>query len=194
MTSRLAKLCLTLPGSLLLAACSSAGLLPSADDMSVSRITVQQAQADKGLLIREGMSFAEKIENKVVRWGGTIAQVHNLADSKTAVELVARPLNRFGRPIHNDRSAGRFLAVFDVFLDPEIVKSGRDMTVVGPLQHRYQGLVGQSEYTFPVVAVINNRYWSKLTPSVQHFPHWNVHHHESIWSAWPFAPPQRAKP
>ena len=48
----------------------------------------------------------------MVRWGGAIASVENRRD-ETWIEIVERPLN-------TDKSAGRFLARVDGFLDPAV--------------------------------------------------------------------------
>ena len=94
-----------------------------------------------------------------VRWGGTIASVTNTDAQTTTLEIVARPLGANGRPRHVDASAGRFVAEVDGFLDPEIVRSGRDVTVTGTVAGLREGAVGEADYRFPVVEVDAWRYW-----------------------------------
>ena len=139
-----------------------------------------------------------------VRWGGTIAGVTNLESGVTQLEVVSRPLRRNGRPLHNDKSDGRFLAEVNEFLDPEIVKTGRDITVTGTASGVREGSVGEAVYAFPLVKVESYHYW-KVQPvqTQQHFPHWNqydsFHHghwHNSFWHDdffhdWPFEPRHR---
>ena len=102
---------------------------------------------------------APPAEPATVRWGGTIARVTNTDAETTTLEVVARPLAASGRPRHVDRSPGRFLAEVDAFLDPEIVREGRDVTVTGTVGALRDGKVGEADYRFPVVAVENWRYW-----------------------------------
>jgi outer membrane lipoprotein len=139
-----------------------------------------------------------------VRWGGTITRVTNLESGVTQLEVVSRPLRRNGRPLHNDKSDGRFLAEVNEFLDPEIVKAGRDITVTGSVSDVQEGSVGEAVYAFPLVLVESYHYW-KVQPvqTQRHFPHWNQydpfhhgHRHNSFWHDdffhdWPFEPRHR---
>ena len=102
-----------------------------------------------------------------VRWGGTIVRMANVGDGATELEVVARPLGGNGRPRHVDASAGRFVARVERFLDPEIVREGRDVTVTGTVGELREGRVGESAYRFPVVAVENLRYWTPAAPGRQ---------------------------
>ena len=99
-----------------------------------------------------------------VRWGGTVARVANTDAGTTELEIVARPLGRGGRPRHVDASAGRFLAEVDRFLDPEIVREGRDVTVTGTVAGLREGEIGRTDYRFPVVEVENLRFWKAPDP------------------------------
>jgi len=125
-----------------------------------------------------------------VRWGGTITSVENTAAGSTILEIVARPLNLIGRPVRNDTSDGRFIAEVNSFLDPQIIKSGRDITVMGEVENLRPGLVGNTEYAFPVVAVQNYRYWKRIPrTNASHLPHPGLHHHnrfwDDFWHDWP---------
>ena len=126
--------------------------------------TPQPAPSDGGPVIT-GLS-PDKVRQSgttgsVVRWGGTIAGISNLEDGTTSIELVSRPLNRIGRPIHNDRTEGRFIAETTDFLDPAIIKVGRDLTLVGTVTGVREGNIGEAEYQFPVVALDNYRFWKR---------------------------------
>jgi outer membrane lipoprotein len=185
--------------SALASACAISQPSPPAGDQVVSDITVRQAQADERLV--ESVTRSSQPADSalpVVRWGGTIAQVSNRADDVTVVEIVSRPLYSGGRPIHDDRTDGRFLAEINEFLDPEIVKVGRDMTVVGRLSRRQAGTVGESSYLFPVVEVDTYRYWKQVVPvQPRSFPHWNTYpygrYYDPFWDDWPFYPRYRPR-
>ncbi len=184
-------------GSLLASACAISEPAPTAGDQSVSNITVMQARQDERLALLDGDTTEPATgASSVVRWGGTITQVFNRADGSTVVEIVSRPLYSGGRPIHDDRSDGRFQAHIKEFLDPQIVEAGRDMTVVGTLSGRRAGMIGEAEYIFPVVSVQNYRYWKEaVVMPPNHFPHWT--HYPSfgrtdpLWRDWPFNPDKR---
>jgi len=119
-----------------------------------------------------------------LRWGGTIAKVHNKSDV-TVLEIVSRPLLRSGRPHHNDLTDGRFLAEINGFLDPEIVSPGRDISLVGMVRRIQPGKVGEAKYRYPVMSVFEHRVWKKpseIDPN-SGFPHY--FNHDRIWRGWP---------
>lgn len=190
-------------GSLLASACAISQPAPTAGELTVSNVTVVQAQQDERLALSAGNTSEPAAGAlSVVRWGGTITRVLNRADGVTVVEIVSRPLYSGGRPKHDDRSDGRFLAEVSEFLDPEIVVAGRDMTVVGTLAGRRTGTIGEAEYVFPVVTVQNYKYWKQVVElPPYHFPHWNHYPYfgrtDPLWRDWPFNPdkrPRRALP
>lgn len=129
-----------------------------------------------------------------VRWGGTIVKVVNDEQGST-LEVVARPLDRAGRPLRNDRSEGRFLADHAGFLDPEIYTPGRDITVLGPLAGTRQGLIGETRYSYPVVRVESLRYWQPRVPPPLNaaYPPGVYSYHDWWWHRfyhdWPHVPP-----
>ncbi|MCA1767431.1 MAG: Slp family lipoprotein, partial [Idiomarina sp.] len=74
----------------------------------------------------------EKVVGDPARWGGVIADVRN-AEDHTVLEIVSFPLQRWGRPEVSDNSQGRFLAVVNDFVDPDVYKSGRSISFVGSI-------------------------------------------------------------
>jgi len=160
--------------------------------VSISDISVSRAiENDQLPVLDTVVAEASSEDEPIVRWGGTIASVMNRADGSTLLEIVSRPLYSGGRPIHDDRSEGRFLALLDGFLDPEIVTAGRDMTVLGRLTGKTTGKVGESDYAFPVVLISDYRFWKPVvTVSPRHFPHWNRYppfgHSDPFRRDWPF--------
>ena len=169
------RFAITLACVTLLSACAITQPSPSAGDEPLSTITVSQAIENQQLQELDSISEDSVSDNEqLVRWGGSIASVTNRTDGSTLVEIVARPLYSGGRPIHDDRSDGRFLALLNGFLDPEIVKVGRDMTILGRLMGKAPGKVGESDYLFPVVLISDYHFWKTVvTVSPGHFTHWN---------------------
>lgn len=112
--------------------------------------TVKQVRADPNRYVGQD-----------VRWGGNIVEVHN-DEEETYIEIIARDLHRDGRPGSSDLSPGRFIAIFDQFLDPEIYYEGRAITVVGTLEGERIGKIGERDYKYPVVRVTHHLLWRAM--------------------------------
>lgn len=106
---------------------------------------------------------SDRFSGAVVRWGGTIAGIDNRQDA-TLVEVVARDLDRSGRPRERDGSAGRFLAVIDGFLDPAIYQTGREVTVIGSVDGSETRPVGDHEYSYVRVKASGHHLWRERQP------------------------------
>jgi len=87
---------------------------------------------------------------KTVILGGHILEVRNLA-KKTQIIVLQTPLDFQHRPKQKDQSEGRFVAVYDGFLDPEIYQKDRMITVGGPVLGRETVVI--EGYSYPTVAV-----------------------------------------
>ena len=110
-------------------------------------------------------------KGELVRWGGSIASIENKED-ETWVEIVSRELNRSGRPKSSDQTDGRFLAKVSKFLDPEIYKKGRLITIYGDLTGSQDGKIGEQSYTFPVVNSQKAYMWAEYRdPLPTHYYH-----------------------
>lgn len=109
--------------------------------------------------IKQVRADAESNLNKSVRWGGTVAGVQNL-DGQTRVEIIAKPLLRNGEPDSRQASEGRFIAVFDGFLEPSDYKKNSTLTVVGVVTGTELGKVGEAEYDFPQVQATAHQLWT----------------------------------
>ncbi len=148
--------------ALFMAGCAG---VPQAVDQPVSDPAPEFAQAQQN---------PERHRDETVRWGGTIVGVENARD-RSIVEIVARPLRRDSRPNESGVSPGRFLLVTPDFLDPEIYKSGRAITVTGRLGGIETGQVGEYDYPYPVVRASGLHLWEPLPdPAVRHYdPYWD---------------------
>ncbi len=100
-------------------------------------------------------------QNKPVRWGGTVIDVENNADS-TSIQIQYYPLDYYGRPKINKKAHGRFITISQLFLDPDIYKKGTPITVVGTLQGKKQTLIGNKSVTLPVIVMDSHHKWPKL--------------------------------
>lgn len=138
-------------------------------------------------LVRSDVS---KFVGSQVRWGGTIASVEN-RQNHTLIEIVARELRSNGRPNENDRSAGRFIAQIEGFLEPAIYEKGRLLTVNGTIADQTTRTIGEFTYTFPVVIADDYFLWQPLLPP----PRYNqVPFYYDPWYTYPYPYPLRLHP
>ncbi|MBK5964417.1 hypothetical protein CCR95_10050 [Thiocystis minor] len=92
----------------------------------------------------------ERHRGRRIRWGGSILKVRNLAQT-TEIEVLARPLNRFGEPDASAGSLGRFLIEIAGFRDPVEYPAERLLTVAGSVARVENRPVGDFPYRYPVV-------------------------------------------
>lgn len=124
--------------------------------------------------LTQALKEPEKSRGTAVRWGGAITLVENRRDA-TWIEIVERPLDTDGQPLTTDKSAGRFLARIDGFLDPAIFAPKRLVTVAGALDGNHTRSIGEHPYTYPVVHVEHIYLWPITTNTTHHYyrsPYW----------------------
>lgn len=93
-----------------------------------------------------------------VFWGGTILSGKNLKNT-TELVILAYPLNNYGEPLKDTSSYGRFVAVFQGYLELGEYAKDRRVTMVGQLTALRKGKVGERKYTYPVLNIRQTRIW-----------------------------------
>ncbi|MFH2126477.1 MAG: Slp family lipoprotein [Pseudomonadota bacterium] len=86
-------------------------------------------------------------QNQVVLWGGRIIKTINKKRG-TLIEVLQLPLDYEERPKQVNQSQGRFIVSMTGFLDPEIYKTGKDLTVVGRIAGVETLPLGEIIYTY----------------------------------------------
>lgn len=153
-----------------LAAVFAAGLLAGC----ASNVPLEIRERPPGAVSpAEVLNDPEGTRGRPLRWGGTIAVVRNSAEY-AELEVVARPLTRWGEPLTGDESIGRFRARAGEFLDPEIYRTGREVTVYGTADGVVSGRVDQRPYVFPLVRAARVYLWPEYD-YVDYGPYWPDH-------------------
>lgn len=144
-------------------------------DVTPVRLALTHVSADPG-------TYA----GREVQWGGSIERLENHAQ-ETWLEIVERPLNDDGRPRESDQSGGRFIAKVPGFLDPVIYTRGRSVTITGTVEGDTTRKIGDFDYRYVTVNVVNTRLWQPRAPvPVRYydpfwydpwFLYWPRHHH-----------------
>ena len=123
--------------------------------------------------VSEVQQSPQKLIGMRVRWGGVIVRTSNRKDD-TEIEIVSRRLGSDGRPMLDDHSTGRFLALLAGFYDPAIYTTGREITVVGALTGISEQTLGDYTYRYPQLSVTGVYLWPQRIPPepVYYDPWW----------------------
>ncbi len=102
----------------------------------------------------------ERYRGRVVRLGGVILDVVNKEEGGI-LEVLEQPLNWRGRPKLGDQSGGRFIVALGEFLDEEIYRSKRPVTVIGEIVGTKEAPIGETTYSYPLLSGREIRLWEE---------------------------------
>ncbi len=112
------------------------------------------------------LSFAELIASpashvgRVVRLAGTIVDTTNLPDN-TRITILQYPIGSRDRPNLDSSSSGRFLILAPGYLEAEVYRPGRPVSVIGEIKGREDRPLGETTYTYPVITPKAVHLWSE---------------------------------
>jgi outer membrane lipoprotein len=107
---------------------------------------------------RKDLTFPMVLKNppnyigSIVLWGGSIIETVTLTEG-SEIFVLQTPLDYMEVPEGSRYSQGRFIAKSSSFLDPEIYKNGRRITLAGEITGKETRPLDKSQYTYPVVAI-----------------------------------------
>jgi outer membrane lipoprotein len=125
------------------------------------------------ITFREVHEDPDAYKGKLVLWGGVIIGAKNLKEG-TLIEVLQRPTDRRGRPKDVDESDGRFLALYDGYLDVAIYAQGRGVTVAGEIKGKTVQTLDEIEYKYPLIAIkeIHLVKEERYHPYAYWYPYW----------------------
>jgi outer membrane lipoprotein len=103
--------------------------------VSCSPISRQMQQQALDVSFAGLMTEPEKYEGELVVLGGYIIQ-SRVRPKHTEIIVLQAPLTRGDRPREKDRAQGRFIIIYDGYLDPEVYARDRAVTVAGTVLGR----------------------------------------------------------
>lgn len=106
--------------------------------------------ASSGVSVEDIFRDPEANRGMGILIGGIIAGSANTNEG-TYLEVVEKPLNRYGRPVDADISRGRFFILYAGYLDPLIYGKGRIITIAGEVRGRKSGVIGSADYQYPLI-------------------------------------------
>jgi outer membrane lipoprotein len=109
-------------------------------------------EISKDITFKEVIKDPEAYKGKVVLFSGIILGSKNTKEG-TLMEMLQKPADIEGRPKDIDESHGRFLALYDGYLDTAIYSRGREALVAGKIQEKRVLPLSEIEYAYPLIAV-----------------------------------------
>ncbi len=102
--------------------------------------------------------------------------VENKEDS-TWIEILASPLNRYGRPGSYTDYEGRFIARVDGFLDPEHYSKDRNLTIFGTIDTEFVKRIDDHPYSYPLVSAKEHYLWPEYRTVRYHYPYYHGYYY-----------------
>jgi outer membrane lipoprotein len=142
----------------------------SACSYPISQQLRQEASKDLSfpLVLKDPASYT----GSIVLWGGSIIETVPLADG-SEIFVLQTPLDYLEMPEAAKYSQGRFIAKSSSFLDPEIYKNGRKITLAGEITGKESRPLGKSQYTYPVVTIKELHLWKKRNFYAYPYPYYD---------------------
>ncbi len=104
-----------------------------------------RGKAGRGITPSLLLNDPDVYKGKFVILGGVIASSINTQEG-TYIEVVQKPLDYQGRPEYTDLSLGRFLILYEGYLDTAIFFKGREVTVAGEVMGKKVRPLGEINY------------------------------------------------
>jgi outer membrane lipoprotein len=143
-----------------------------------------QRQA-KPLTLSEVSANPGAYEGTIVIWGGRIIKTVNDVNS-SAIYVLKLPLDSSGEPRVQANTSGRFIASSKGFMDPEVYKRGRLITVAGAIAGLETHPVQKTKYAYPVVTIKQIHVWLvERRYNYYYYPAWGYYYPGWYWGWYP---------
>ncbi len=124
----------------------------------------------------------ESYRGKTVLLGGVIVKTTVKKDG-TLLEVYETRLDRTGEPKNPDVSQGRFLGHYNGFLDTEIYRKGRKVTIAGKVEGEQSQKIGEIDYRYPFIIIREIHLWEVEKP-LSHEPYPSMLRWDPWWDPW----------
>ena len=109
-------------------------------------------EVSSDVTFRQIIQDIEAHKGKTVLISGIILGSKNTKEG-TLIEILQKPADLQGRPKDVDESYGRFLALYDGYLDTAIYSRGREAAVAGEIKEKRVLPLGEIDYTYPLISI-----------------------------------------
>ena len=127
-----------------------AALLASGCAPVISKELRTQIATD--ITFRQVRENPDAYKGTLLLWGGIIVGAKNV-EGGTLIEVLQKPTDRLGRPKDVDESGGRFIALYEGYLDVALYAQGRGVTAAGEIKGKRVQPLGDIEYQYPLIAI-----------------------------------------
>ena len=107
-------------------------------------------KAERDLPFSVLLNDPDRYVGRYVLLGGVIADAADREEG-TYIEVVQKPLDYRGRPKDTDYTEGRFLILYDGYLDTSMYSQGKEITVAGRVIGQRVQSLGEMEYKYPLI-------------------------------------------
>jgi len=145
-----------------------------------------RTQVDTAIGFEELLRNTAAYTGQVFVLGGYVLEAVKEQDGSRLTVLEA-PLNARGEPGPADSSRGRFMVRTSEFLDPEVYRRDRMVTVGGRLAGATEQQMGESTYSYPVIEASEIHLWAEREP--HQGPYYPYPFLDPWYSPWRYYPP-----
>jgi outer membrane lipoprotein len=137
----------------------------------VSKALREQARP---LTVRQVAANPGAYTGAVVIWGGKVINTVNTTNG-ASISVLALPLTSDERPVRNAVTTGRFIAWSKGFIDPEVFRNGRLVTIAGQITGVAKKPLQGIQYDYPLVSIKELHLWYVPQPYYPYYypgPYW----------------------
>lgn len=120
--------------------------------------TELQGRVNRTLSFEQLVRNPERYRGAMVVLGGVILSSVNRPQG-TEVEILQKPLTRRDEPRDVDESYGRFIALYEGYLETTVYSKDRRVTVLGVVSGKEKRPLGGIIYGYPKITVTKIRLW-----------------------------------
>lgn len=151
-------------------------------------------QGQRNFSLNELRANPDAYKGQLYILGGVIVETKFTQDG-SQIEVLSKPVDKYGALEDTQRTMGRFLAVFPKeqgLLDPLIYKKGRDITIAGEFVETRKNKIDDYEYLYPFFKIRqihlweeNYRLYSYPYPNYPYPYAFHPYWYNPYWGPWP---------
>jgi outer membrane lipoprotein len=129
----------------------------------------ERSKARQDLPFSTILANPEDYQGETVIWGGKVIDTVN-EQGMTLIKVLQIPLDYLEMPEDEETSQGRFMAEVQRYIDPEVYRKGRMITLAGEVIGKKVERLGEMEYAYPLVRVKEIHLWKQYSSPYGPYP------------------------